>query len=67
MIFLPFSNYFVSRSSFLPTKGVEINSAFAPPPLIFRSFDLLKFSFLLMTFRMSAAAGGANAAGNQRA
>jgi hypothetical protein len=39
---------------------VEINSAFAPPPLIFRSFDLLKFSFLLMTFRMSAAAGGAN-------
>jgi hypothetical protein len=40
---------------------VEINSAFAPPPLIFRSFDLLKFSFLLMTFRMSAAAGGANA------
>jgi hypothetical protein len=43
---------------------VEINSAFAPPPLIFRSFDLLKFSFLLMTFRMSAAAGGANESGS---
>jgi hypothetical protein len=45
---------------------VEINSAFAPPPLIFRSFDLIKFSFLLMTFRMSTAAGGENAGNNQR-
>jgi len=30
MIFLPFSNYFVSRSSFLPTKGAESREAGFP-------------------------------------